>query len=166
MLAEGREANVEYRIKQATFEDCAEIARIHVQSWQQTYVGLVPQDYLDGMSIPARQIKWEGIFQGRTAEDKNLYIAYDNGEAVGFITFGRNRDNRNDGSGEIYAVYLLKKCWGKGIGYALFETAKQKLHKDGMTAVYLWALDTNVNAITAYRKWGALWMKPQSLMIK
>jgi hypothetical protein len=46
--------NMKYTIKQATFEDCAEIARIHVQSWQQTYVGLVPQDYLDGMSIPAR----------------------------------------------------------------------------------------------------------------
>jgi GNAT superfamily N-acetyltransferase len=105
------------------------------------------------MSIPDRQKKWEELFQDK---DKNLYVAQDNNETVGFISFGKNRDKRKNGCGEIYAVYLLKKSWNKGIGYALFEKAKQKLLKEGTTTAYLWVLNTNASAITSYRKWGGI----------
>ena len=145
-----------YSIREASFEDLPDIARIHVQSWQQTYVGMVPQDYLDGMSIPARQKTWEAIFQGTEAENRNLYIAHDDGEAVGFISFGPSRDDRKRGWGEIYAVYLLKKSWGKSIGYQLFETAERKFRDAGITSVHLWALDANKNALSAYNKWGGI----------
>ncbi len=145
-----------YSIREASFEDLPDIARIHVQSWQQTYVGMVPQDYLDGMSIPARQKAWEAIFQATTTENRNLYIAHDNDEAVGFISFGPNRDQYKAGRGEIYAVYLLKKSWGRAVGYGLFETARQKFCESGITSAYLWVLEANKNALSAYNKWGGI----------
>ncbi len=145
-----------FSIREASFGDLPDIARIHVQSWKETYVGLVPQDYLDGLSVPARQKIWDAIFQATAAENRNLYIAHDDGEAVGFISFGPSRDQRKNGWGEIYAVYLLKKSWGKGIGYALFETAKQKLRDKELTSAYLWVLSTNKTALGAYKRWGGI----------
>jgi hypothetical protein len=71
-----------FSIREASFEDLPDVARIHVQSWKETYVGLVPRDYLDGMSVSARQRNWEAIFQATTAENRNLYIVHDDGEAV------------------------------------------------------------------------------------
>ena len=143
-------------IKEAGFDDLHDLAQVHVESWQQAYIGLVPQEYLDSLSIDARQKKWEEIFPSNIAENKHLYIAYDDGQAVGFISFGPNRDERKGGFAEIYAVYLLRKCWGKGIGYMLFEKTTQKLLKDGITKAYLWALSTNQNALASYKKWGGL----------
>jgi GNAT superfamily N-acetyltransferase len=157
---------MKYSIKEATFIDLADIARIHVRSWQQTYIGLVPQDYLDSMSVSTFQKKWEGIFQGNISENKNLYIAYDNDEAAGFISFGHNRDKHKDGWGEIYALYLLKQSWGKSIGYALFEKTRQKLLNDGINNAYLWVLDTNENALSAYKKWGGVMDETSTLNTK
>lgn len=149
-----RWGTVNFSIREAAFEDLPDVSRIHVQSWRETYQGQVPQEYLDGMSVSARQQRWEKLFRGGVGEDKNLYVARDEGEAVGFISFGRGRDARRPGTGEIYAVYLLKRCWGLGLGYRLFETAISKLRGEGMTSLYLWVLDSNVRAIAAYERWG------------
>lgn len=92
------------KVKSATFDDLKNIAKIHVTSWKETYAGQVPQDYLDSLNVADRQRGWERIFQGKTAEDKNLDIAYLNDKPVGFISFGKGRDIEHLDKGEIYAV--------------------------------------------------------------
>lgn len=146
--------STEISIKAASYNDLAELARIHVQSWKETYRGQVPQDYLDSMDAKVRQEKWESIFQENAAEDNNLYLAFEGAKAIGFISFGRGRDLEFPDSGEIYAVYLLREAWGKAAGYALFKTAEQKLSEQGLKRFYLWVLNTNGNAINAYQRWG------------
>lgn len=141
-----------YYIKVVTQIDLIDIARIHVLSWQQTYAGLVPQDYLDHLSIPAHQKSWEKIFIN--SKTSHIYIAYDNDEVVGFISFGQARDEGKKGWGEIYAVYLLQQNWGRGIGYALFQKAKEIFLSQDIKQAYLWALDTNKQALQVYQKWG------------
>lgn len=141
-------------ITEASFEDLPDVARIHVESWREAYKGLVSQAYLDGMNASARQKKWEDLFRRNAAEDKSLHVARDGSEVVGFISFGRGRDARKVGFGEIYAVYLVKRCWGFGFGHALFGSAVRQLQREGMARVYLWVLDSNVRAIASYQKWG------------
>ena len=100
-------------IRPATMDDLEDIARIHVTSWKETYVGQVPQSYLDDLNVPDRIIKWQEVLEGKTSEDKNLEIAFLDDEPVGFISYGQGRDSGMKGMGEIYAVYLLKETWGK-----------------------------------------------------
>lgn len=141
-------------IRSATFDDLGDIAAIHVKVWRQAYIGQVPQDYLDGLDIKARQQKWEELFKGHTSEDKNLYLALQDGKAIGFVSFGRSRDDSMQG--EIYAIYVLQETWGSGAGYALFKIASQSLLRDGYRKIHLWVLDTNDKAIQSYVKWGGL----------
>ena len=51
------------RIIEATWDDLPEVARVHVQSWQEAYAGLLPQDYLDNLSVEARLHRWRESFQ-------------------------------------------------------------------------------------------------------
>jgi hypothetical protein len=37
-------------MREAQPQDAAEVARVHVRSWQVAYRGLFPDDYLDGRS--------------------------------------------------------------------------------------------------------------------
>jgi len=141
-------------IRNCEFNDIPDIAHIHVLSWKDTYRGLVPQDYLDGLSIEAREKGWESIFRDETSEDSNVLMAYVNNLPAGFISFGQARDATMKGRGEIYAIYLLKEFWSKGIGFLLFERARETLLKEGFSECYLWVLDTNKNAIDSYSRWG------------
>ncbi len=111
--------------------------------------------HLDSLNVADRKKSLEQIFQGKTAEDKNLDIAYLNDKPVGFISFGKGRDIEHLDKGEIYAVYLLKESLEQSVGYNLFLSAKRKLIETGFIKCYLWVLDTNTHAIQAYQKWGA-----------
>ncbi|MGC4015071.1 MAG: GNAT family N-acetyltransferase [Luteolibacter sp.] len=95
-----------------------------------------------------------GAVPGGVIEDRNLYVARDGDEMVGFISFGRGRDARKAGCGEIYAIYLRRRVWGRGIGFRLFERAVRKLKEGGIASCYLWVLDSNVRAIASYERWG------------
>ena len=45
-------------IRRARPVDAAEIARVQVQSWRETYAGIIPQPYLDQLSVPAHERQW------------------------------------------------------------------------------------------------------------
>ncbi|PTX99985.1 GNAT family N-acetyltransferase [Verrucomicrobia bacterium LW23] len=151
-------------IHHANREDLPEVARIHVQAWQEAYAGLLPQDYLDHLSVATRLVKWREVFGGTAAgyQGSNLLVAregepspaHGQGAAMGFVSFGPARESRHLPWGEIYAVYVLRKYWGTGVGHALYSYARQHFAQRGIPGAYLWVLDTNTRARRAYQRWG------------
>ncbi len=142
------------RISRASYDDLPEVAQIHVTSWKQTYVGQVPQVYLDKLDVARRLRLWQEQFPNRDLS--GLLIANVNNTATGFVCFGRARDEDRQDWGEIYAIYVLKEHWGHGIGYILHKNACAELREKGFLRAYLWVLDTNHQAIAAYRRWGGV----------
>jgi GNAT superfamily N-acetyltransferase len=140
------------RISSASYEDLPEVARIHVAAWKQAYVGQVPQARLDTLDVSGRLRRWQEQFPNR--ELSGLLIASVDNAAAGFICFGRGREQDRQDWGEIYAIYVLERYWGSGVGYRLYKDACAELKNDGFARVYLWVLDTNHRAIAAYQRWG------------
>jgi hypothetical protein len=97
------------RISRASYDDLPEVAQIHVTSWKQTYVGQVPQAYLDNLDVARRLRLWQEQFPNRDLS--GLLIAKVNNTAAGFVCFGRARDEDRQDWGEIYAIYVLKEGW-------------------------------------------------------
>src|SRR5579862_2491504 len=124
------------RITPATWDDLPEIASIHVTSWQETYVGQVPQSHLDGLELDSRLRAWQEQFS--TSGAPQILLARVNDSPAGFICFGLGRDEDRMDAAEIYAVYLLKQRWGSGIGYGLYRAACSQLRDRGFRRVYLW----------------------------
>jgi GNAT superfamily N-acetyltransferase len=142
----------EIRISSASYEDLPEIARIHVAAWKQAYVGQVPQAHLDNLDVADRLRRWREQFSNQSV--LGLLVASVNDKVVGFICFGPARDTERRDWGEIYAIYALKPYWGNGLGYQLYKSACTDLKRNGFQTAYLWTLDTNRRAITAYERWG------------
>ena len=123
--------------------DSAAIAKVHVDTWRSTYHGIVSEEVLEDLSYDDRQRMWENILTEHAA-DNHLYVVEDeNGEVVGFVATGMEREEGTSTLGEIYAIYLLKEHQGKGMGKLLFLKAAERLSKEGYVSMMLWVLADN-----------------------
>ena len=139
-------------IRDVKTEDIPQIARTHVQSWQTTYTGQLPQSYLDDLSIPKRERTWTAALQ---MPQHKMLVAEHGGIVVGFSSFGPSRDDDcKPKGGELYAIYLKEEYKGRGIGKSLWEETLKALNNLGYVEITLWVLDTNRRARDFYEKVG------------
>lgn len=140
-----------------TYDDLPKIAEIHIRVWQQTYPGQMPQDYLDSLDSATRLQSWREVFTKNKSDKRHgVLVARWSQEIVGFLCYGPARDESHNEWIEIYAINILKEPWSKGIGYKLFASACSHFKDNGIKQTYLWVLDTNENALHAYRRWGGI----------
>lgn len=139
-------------IRNAKSTDAPALAEIHVLSWQQTYRGIVPDVYLDSLTVATREAIWRENLAQSTPK---VIVAESEGKVVGFSSFGRCRDkDANPNDGEIWAIYLSPLHLGKGFGRALLLESRDQLLAQGMTRISLWAIVGNERAIHFYRAAG------------
>lgn len=125
-------------IREAVIGDEEGIARVHVDSWRTTYKGIVSDEYLNQLSVEQRTENWR-----RGIGNNSLYVAVEDGEIVGFATGGKERTGNYSADCELFAIYLLQKVQGKGIGKQLMQVVAMDLKKQGSTKMLVWVLDLN-----------------------
>ena len=137
------------RIEAAVFEDCHAIAEVHVTSWQQAYVGIVPNEYLAGLSISAREASWQEAIRAGTPD---VLVARNESNVVGFVAYGPSRDqNALANCGEVWALYVLSSSWSAGVGRALWLAALERLRLQGISnSITLWVLSANTRGRRFY----------------
>lgn len=126
-------------IRLAKLEDSPSIARVRIDTWRSTYQGIVPQKHLDEMSLPAITGQFQDIFQQYTP---CLWVAEQKDEIVGYAYAGDYRGD-DPAAGEVYAIYILDKCQGQGIGSQLMTAVCRQLRQSGKTSLYVDALEAN-----------------------
>ncbi len=140
-------------IRPAAIEDAQAIAEVHVHSWQWAYRGLLPDDYLDHLSIERRAAMHTQRLTTQTEE--RTWIVDEDGQIVGFATTGPSRDSdASPRTAELGALYLRHEAAGKGIAHALFAHAVQDLWQRGYERATLWVLESNSRARRFYEKAG------------
>lgn len=124
----------------ATLEDAEAIARIHVETWRNTYAGLLPDDLLVGMSLEKQTRMWQRMLRsGETtivAEDPRYGV-------IGFGSYGPNRSKRSNFTGEVFTLYLLPDFQGLGIGQGLLQALFGALAREGHETGLIWVLAAN-----------------------
>lgn len=140
-------------VRPAILEDAQAIAEVHVKSWQGAYRGLLPHEYLAGLSVERRTQMWTRILSDSTLD---VFVALDNdAKVVGFASLQASRDDdASDGTGEVTAIYVLPDYWGQGYGRALMDAALARAREMGFRAVTLWVLSSNARAKSFYEKAG------------
>ncbi|MEW5323082.1 GNAT family N-acetyltransferase [Geobacillus thermoleovorans] len=130
-------------IRKATWADAPAIASVHVESWKTTYSGIVPDAYLETLSVGEKQPLWEKVL---SQSDHSLFVAEENGRIVGFVSGGRNRATEGPIAkydGELYAIYLLKEVQRKGLGRQLVQALVGDLAQKGVRSMVVWVLADN-----------------------
>lgn len=138
-------------IRKAVVDDAHQIATVHIRTWQYAHAGIISDSVLQGLSIEQRAIRWHQILS-QNSEDN--YVAEDNGKIVGWITYGKSRDEDATNTGEIYGIYILPDFWMCGFGRELMEFAESSLWQQGFSIITLWVLELNDKSRNFYSKVG------------
>ncbi|MEW5850144.1 MAG: GNAT family N-acetyltransferase [Myxococcota bacterium] len=138
-------------IRQAQTDDVEELARVHVQAWRETYVGMLPQEYLDGLSVERRRATWSEVLERSLAR---VWVVEEQGRLVGLCAAGPNRAPPESHPGEVGAIYLLRRARGRGLGRELMAGALAWLRAERLMPTLCWVLRENTAARGFYQAVG------------
>lgn len=125
--------------------DISGIARVYLESWQEAFSRIAPQEFLDNMSVEKRKKRIEDRFAQNSyktfvAEDAEKNI-------VGFIDFGKPVLADVAHEIQIYSFYFLPEFQRKGFGGELFKLCLKKIADEGYSSVCLDSFE-----VSPYRK--------------
>ena len=128
-------------IREATLDDAAAIAKVHVESWRTTYQGILPDEFLAGFSYDERELLWREVI---TSSRRSVYVAEnEREEIIGFVSGGRARDRETLYDGELDAIYLLAPYQRNGIGRQLVVALATRLIEQDIRSLLVWVLAVN-----------------------
>lgn len=130
-------------IREARIEDAAGMAKVHVDSWRTTYAGIVPDSYLANLSYARREAFWYRVLSDAAANSYPFVAVNDEGEIVGFVSGGLQRNGDPAYQAELYSIYLLQAYQGQGIGRQLTRRLVEAFLQAGIQSMLLWVFADN-----------------------
>lgn len=146
--------------------DIPAVAEIHRVCWQVAYRGLLPQTYLDSLTLESFERRWtNGI---KVNDDVVRLLALEKKTPIGFIVGLENRTPEKcpEATGEAWALYVHPDHWRKGAGKFLLEKFQESMRQKGHKRIFLWVLGSNLRGRKFYESVGGeLYPATQSLEI-
>lgn len=140
-------------VRNALLNDSTAIAHVVVQSWQSTYRGIVPDEFLDNLSVANAAPRMAEML--REAGDNGIaLVAEDDGRVVGMATTWVGGESGPDYDAELAMLYVLDAYHGRGVGRALIEETCRRLIARDITSMMCWVLVGNL-ATAFYERLGA-----------
>lgn len=147
------------KLRPATPDDSAALARIHIAGWRASYGGLVDQTFLDALDAAEWTANWQ---KWLVSGDVSAIISHtDDGAPAGFVSFGRLKTAppgmspvRPLYTAEIYAIYILPAYWRQTLGRQLMDAATRTLKERKQKSLCLWVVEKNPRAVSFYKALG------------
>jgi ribosomal protein S18 acetylase RimI-like enzyme len=137
-------------VRPARVEDAAQMARVNVRCWQETYRELLPDAVLDDPGLlAARERFWTAALTDERYRRNRVAVADRDGELVGIAMSGPPLDPGPTWARQLYVLYVHAADHGTGAGPALLDAVV-----DPAESVALWVADPNPRAQAFYRKHG------------
>ena len=130
-------------LRPAGVKDAEGIAYVHITAWQETYGGLMPDSVLDTLSVERRAREWRETLQDEASTYHPTVVAQVDKQIVGFANYGREREGDPQFKGELFAIYVLKRFQGQGIGRGLIRAAANELLALNLSSMLVWVLSDN-----------------------
>ena len=130
-------------VRRAETADAPSIGTVHVSAWRNAYAGILPGDYLSGLSMPRQAAQYAATIRtcggGYVATDPDAGTA---SGVIGFVTVGRPRSS-GLAEGEVQTLYVLDDWRDRGVGRRLLAAGAAHLVAAGCNSAFLWVLRDN-----------------------
>ena len=147
-------SHVEVAVREAAPSDVEAIAALHLASWRVAYRGIVPDEFLDGITLESRVERWRRAFSPSESPLIETTVALHGGAIRGVCSFGPQRELPARGIGEVYALHVQPESRRRGLGKLLLDDAVRRLRARGFGGAVLWVLRDNASARRFYEAQG------------
>ena len=132
----------DFAIRRKQREDCEAVEHIITLAWNETYTGIVPDEFLKNLyNSEAKRIR--NKFNNFNVHENHTFVLEVDNNIVGFVNVGESKEAGFADSGEIYALYLLNNYKGCGFGRKLFETGIEESKNMGYKRILVGCLQEN-----------------------
>lgn len=133
----------EIGIRMARPGDAAAIAEIYVDSWRETYAGILPSSSLVRMSKAEQTRAWQRLLEQTNLRSPAFVASDASSNLYGFTSAGPTRDASLRFDAEIYTLYVAPGFAGQGIGTALMSSVFRLFSRATYKGMVIWALAEN-----------------------
>jgi ribosomal protein S18 acetylase RimI-like enzyme len=143
------------RVRPATLQDASAIAKVRVDSWRATYRGMIPDTYLDAMSLEDSVTLWERILSAPEGSNRSVFVAETQTGVIGFAA-GMMLDEEKFGmNAELTGIYLQPQAQRAGVGRRMLRAVAEECAARGASGMLVWVISGNQGARKFYEKLGA-----------
>lgn len=115
-----------FLIRKKERKDCFDVAHVVTVAWNETYRGIVPDEFLDNLYLNEEK-RGKSSFEKFNEKENHEYVLEVDSKIVGFINVGLSDEKEYKNCGEIHAVYIMNGYKGYGFGKKLIETGIKEL---------------------------------------
>lgn len=146
---EGTTAGRDITVRCPETSDVFALAQVHVETWRETYRGLMPDVILDDPGlIAARERFWSAALTDERYAANRAALAESGGRVVGIAMSGPAADEAV-ATRQLFLLYVLAAHHGSGAGQQLLDAVVGP-----SDSVLLWVADPNPRAQAFYAKNG------------
>lgn len=129
-------------IRRKERKDCADVAHVMTVAWNETYKGIVPDDFLNNLYNNEKQ-RATNSYNNFNENDNHQFVLEVDNKIVGFVNVGLTDEKEYENCGELHAIYIINGYKGKGYGKKLFEAGVNELKSMGFDKMVIGCLDGN-----------------------
>lgn len=133
---------MEYNIRKRRKEDCPGVAHVVTVAWNETYKGIVPDDFLKSLYENEEERAQNSYNKFDESKNHQCVLEVDN-KIVGFVNVGLSDETDYENCGEIHAVYIINGYKGYGFGKKLIEAGIEELKSMGFNKMVIGCLVGN-----------------------
>jgi 3-deoxy-manno-octulosonate cytidylyltransferase (CMP-KDO synthetase) len=127
-------------IRSATRNDLPRVAAVHVESWQRSFAGIAPDDYLAAMTVEKRLKAYSERESG--GQYSMLVVEHPKDGIVGFADFGTPKLGGGYDA-QIFSIYFLPEYQRRGLGSRLFKRCVNRMRRDDVRSLCLDSLEAS-----------------------
>ena len=131
-----------YIIRKKERKDCVDVAHVVTVAWNETYKGIVPDDFLEGLYLNEEQ-RTINSYNKFDENDNHQYVLEVDGKVIGFVNVGSTDEKEYDNCGELHAIYIINGYKGNGFGKELINIGIEELKKMGYNKMIIGCLEGN-----------------------
>lgn len=125
------------KIRQAKHSDFNRIADIHIESWRNSYLNVLPSDFFGEKIVHTLKQHWSKV----EIQDGDVVLVAEEKEIIGFIAVWCRPTPFIDN------LHVKPSQRSRNVGTALMRAAAEELVKNGNSTGFLWVFNSNVYAI-------------------
>jgi GNAT superfamily N-acetyltransferase len=130
-------------VRAATGADARGIARVLVDGWQTTYVGILPAEFLASFNYDRHEAGTRQHLDSLPASSAVFVAVSESGDVVGVAHVRESEARLEDVSAELDSIYVLPSMQRRNVGGRLLEAVVRRLKDRDRRSMFLWVLRDN-----------------------